>query len=65
VAILPAVVLAVLIVSDVAGGRWANGFDWQLVLGVGAAATSRLFSMPMLAAVLIGGAVTAGLRVIA
>jgi branched-subunit amino acid transport protein len=64
VAMLPAAVLTALVVADVIGGRWAH-IDWHLAAGVGAAATARLFRAPMLAAILVGVAVTAGLRAIA
>ena len=64
VAVLPAVVLTALVVSDVAGERWAHT-DWYLVAGVAAAATARLLRMPMLAALLVSVATTAGLRAIA
>lgn len=61
---LPAAVLTALVVSDVAGGRWAH-IDWRLAAGVGAAATARVFRAPVLVAILIGLAVTAGLRAVA
>ena len=63
VAMLPAAVLTALVVSDIAGGRWAH-IDWRLAAGVGAAAIARLFGTPLLAAILIAIAVTAGLRAI-
>ena len=63
VAMLPAAVLTALVVSDIAGGRWAH-IDWLLAAGVAAAAIARLLRTPLLAAILIAIAVTAGLRAI-
>jgi branched-subunit amino acid transport protein len=63
VAMLPAAILTALVLSDLAGSRWAH-IDWPLAAGVGAAAATRLFRAPLLAALVAGIAVTAVLRAV-
>ncbi|MFJ6213718.1 AzlD domain-containing protein [Streptomyces sp. NPDC092296] len=55
------VLLAGLIVTDLGGAHWKD-LDWQQLTGVGVAGTARALRAPMLAAVLLGVAATAGLR---
>ncbi len=63
VALLAPVVLVALVLTDVAGPRWES-LDGTVVAGVGAAGAARLLRAPILAAVLMGVAVTAALRAI-
>jgi len=61
VALMAPVLLAALIVVDLAGPDW-EGFDWTQVFGVLVAAVAGLARVPILPAVLIGVLATAGLR---
>jgi branched-subunit amino acid transport protein len=61
VALMAPVLLAALIVVDLAGPDW-DGFNWTQVLGVLVAAIAGLARVPILPAVLIGALATAGLR---
>lgn len=53
--------LAGLIVVELGGSGWSE-FDWTQLCGVGAAGIAHVLKAPMLAAVLIGIAATALLR---
>ncbi len=61
VALMAPVLLAALIVVDLAGPDW-DGFNWTQVFGVLVAAVAGLARVPILPAVLIGALATAGLR---
>jgi branched-subunit amino acid transport protein len=61
--LLAPVLLAALVITDIAGERW-NGLSWPILLGLAATAISRLLKAPSLGAVLIGMLVTAALRFI-
>jgi branched-subunit amino acid transport protein len=64
VALVAPVLLAGLIVIELAGPDW-DGLDWRQIAGVAAAGVGRVaLRMPMLVAVLFGAAVTAGLRLL-
>jgi branched-subunit amino acid transport protein len=63
VALLAPVLLAGLIVIDLAGPDW-DALDWRQIAGVGIAGVAWYLRMPMLVAVLIGAAATAGLRLL-
>ena len=64
VGLVAPVLLAGLIVIELAGPGW-DGLDWRQIAGVAAAGLSRvMLRLPMLAAVLLGAAVTAGLRLL-
>jgi hypothetical protein len=63
VALVAPVLLAGLIVIDLAGEGW-EGLDWRQVVGVGVAGVAGTFRVPMLGAVLLGALVTAGLRLL-
>jgi branched-subunit amino acid transport protein len=61
IALMAPVLLAGLIVTDLAGERWSH-LNWPQVVGVGAAGLARVLKAPMLVAVLCGAAVAALLR---
>lgn len=63
VGLMAPVLLAALIVVELGGTRW-TGLNGEQITGVAVAGTARLLKMPMLAAVVIGAATTAGLRLI-
>jgi branched-subunit amino acid transport protein len=63
VSLLAPVLLAALVITDVAGERW-NGLSWPVLIGLAATAISRLLKAPPLGAVIIGMLVTAGFRFI-
>ena len=63
VALVAPVLLAGLIVIELAGPDW-DGLDWRQIVGVAAAGVAGALRMPMLVAVLFGAAVTAGLRLL-
>ena len=59
---LPAVLLAALLVVDLAGPHWRDA-DWTLLPGLGAAVLLRaVWQRPHLLCLLVAGLVTAGLR---
>ncbi|GLY17496.1 hypothetical protein Kisp01_45100 [Kineosporia sp. NBRC 101677] len=59
---LPAVLLAALLVVDLAGPHWRDA-DWTLLPGLAAAVLLRaLWQRPHLLCLLVAGLVTAGLR---
>ncbi|OLF14806.1 AzlD domain-containing protein [Actinophytocola xanthii] len=62
VALLAPVLLAGLVVVNVAGPGW-RGLDWTLVVGLGGVVAARACRAPVLVAVLAGVVVTAVLRV--
>jgi branched-subunit amino acid transport protein len=59
--LLAPVLLAGLVVTDLAGPRWSH-LDWTQTAGVGAALLAGLARAPILLAVASGIVVTAGLR---
>jgi len=63
VALVAPVLLAGLIVIELAGPGW-DGLDWRQVAGVAVAGVAWALRMPMLVAVLLGALATAGLRLI-
>ena len=64
VALVAPVLLAGLIVIELAGPGW-DGLDWRQIAGVAAAGVGPVaLRMPMLVAVLFGAAATAGLRLL-
>jgi branched-subunit amino acid transport protein len=64
ISVLAPVLLTALVVTDVAGPHW-NDLRWPVLAGLAATAGSRLLKAPPLAAVGLGMAVTAVLRLIA
>lgn len=63
VSLLAPVLLAALVVTDVAGERW-NDLSWPVLPGLAATAISRLLRMPTLGAVITGMAVRAAFQLI-
>jgi branched-subunit amino acid transport protein len=61
IAALAPALLTGLILTDVVGPGW-SALDWRLCTGLGAAATAYLLRAPILIAIALGVAVTAGLR---
>ncbi|MFV0126492.1 AzlD domain-containing protein [Streptomyces sp. HMX112] len=58
IALLAPVLLAGLVVINVAGPRW-SGLDWPLLLGLATVTGARLWRAPMLLAIVAGVVVTA------
>ncbi|WP_328492183.1 AzlD domain-containing protein [Streptomyces sp. NBC_00414] len=63
IALLAPVLLAGLLVVDVAGPRW-TGLDGALLIGLATVAAVRLWRAPMLLAIVAGVAVTALIRLL-
>lgn len=63
IAALAPALLTGLVLTDVAGPGW-SAFDWRLCAGLGTAGTAYLLRAPILVAIALGVAVTAGLRAI-
>ena len=61
IALLAPALLAGLIVTDVAGPRWAD-LDWTMCAGLGVVAAAYLLRAPSLLAIALGVLVTAVLR---
>ena len=63
IAMLAPALLAGLILTDVAGPRWAD-LDWTLCAGLGVVAAAYLLRAPSLVAIVLGVLATAGLRLL-
>ena len=63
VALLAPALLGALVLTELLGPRW-QGLDLAVVAGVAAAVVARLLRVPLLLAVLVAVAVTAGVRLL-
>lgn len=64
IALFAPVLLAGLVVVNVAGPRW-SGLDWTMLLGLATVTGARLLRAPVLVAIVIGVVVTALARLVA